>query len=412
MSKNRWHIYYFGLLLVVEALSHTFGLRYGNKNFMAILYLLAGLGIGILPILQQGASVRLVQPTTIKVSFSARWLMFIMLALAMVFTGMQIMSAQALDYTFADMLPIIQIMGERWLAGEEVYAIIPEIWDGMQPIYLPILWLAYVPAIIADIDIRWVNIAALLLSTALALDLFNRRSWPVWQLMVLLPLLGILIYVFGVYSTFITISEEPIVLAAYMLLGYALWKDKIWWIGIAIVACLLSRYALIFWLICWWGYYWWQGNRRQAWRLAIGGGVLGILVMIASQGIYQLELFYSLKDAYLDSFTPDLAWRTQNTVAKNVGMARFVPFDYLLGMHRLLFWGSILLPVGLYAWYHFGTRHKIQVSLFALCSLKLCLVFFFNVNPLPYSYLFYTSTFLSLIVFNAYLNSVSTEAQG
>ncbi|RME96095.1 MAG: hypothetical protein D6772_12355 [Bacteroidetes bacterium] len=338
-----------------------------------------------------------------------RLLLWSLLSGALAVFGQRIIQAQPLDYTFADMLPIIQIMGERWLLGEEVYAVIPEIWDGMQPIYLPMLWLSYVPALLLEVDIRWTNVVAMIIVSALVLDVFSRRSWRPVQLAVLLPLLILLSYIFIVYSTFLSISEEPIVLLAYMLLGYGLWKKRAGLLVFALAACPLSRYALVFWAICWWGYQWWQGDRKHAWVIAVGSAGLAVLALWMSQGLGQLELFYSLKDAFLDSFTPQLAWRTQNTVNNNLGLARFVPFAWLPGPHRLLFWGSLVLPVLIYIWYHLRLRMRISAPLFALCSLKLCLVFFFNFNPLPYSYLFCTSTFLSLLVFGLVMEKQYTS---
>lgn len=398
-QKNLLYVF----LVVIEATSQTFLVQYGDKDLSTITYLVAGLALPICVLVQSygNAPAKISSPSQTGRSIPQSWRLIVLLLLSMilVWQGHEIITSRPLDYTFADMLPIIQIMGERWINGQDVYAIIPEIWDGMQPICLPLLWMSYVPALLADIDIRWVNISALIMVSALVLDVFNRRAWPIIRLLVLLPLLILLTYIFFVYSTYVSISEEPVVLFAYMLLAYMLWKKRWWGIAVTLVACLLSRYALLFWAICWWGYEWWQGNRRQAWVLAALSASLSIIILWWSQGIYQLELFYGLKDAYLDSFTPELAWRTKNTVSKNIGLARFVPFDYLSSMHKLLFWGSMLLPLLLYGLYYSKLRVKVSPTLFAVCSLKLCLVFFYNVNPLPYSYLFYTSTFFSLFIY-------------
>src|SRR6185437_3006803 len=69
-----------------------------------------------------------------------------------------------IDITNADMLPIIKVMGDRFIAGQHshIYDTIPWIWHGTRPIYLPAMWLPYVPAIFLGIDMRWVAIAGLL----------------------------------------------------------------------------------------------------------------------------------------------------------------------------------------------------------------------------------------------------------
>ena len=54
-----------------------------------------------------------------------------------------------LDPDFADMLPIMKVMNERFLHGDwkQVYDPITEIWNGTRPIYLPAMWIPYAPAV-------------------------------------------------------------------------------------------------------------------------------------------------------------------------------------------------------------------------------------------------------------------------
>ncbi|MGH1433360.1 MAG: hypothetical protein ACRBG0_02770 [Lewinella sp.] len=396
MRKSSWYLLLL-LLVVLEVISQTYLAAFGNKDLAAIAYLLAGIGIGLLPLLKREVG----EPSPPKQEQrSNRWTAtaFGLVIAGIGYFGIQAIKAQPLDYTFADMLPIIQIMGERWLAGEEVYAVISEIWDGMQPIYLPVMWLSYLPAILADVDIRIINLFFIALASGAALQ-FGRQQYSVRQWWVYVPLLILLSYILVTYTTFITISEEPIVVGFYALLGYSVYRQRAGWIVLALAGCLLSRYALIFWAGTYFIYMLWQEDHRKALWIMGGTAVMCLFLMIVSQGIYEIDLFYSLKDAYLDSFqNPDVRWRTENTIAKNIGLARFVDFDHLLVLHRAVFLGSLLLPPLLYIWYHFRLRHRVASSLFALCSLKLCLVYFFNMNALPYSYLFYTSTFLSLVV--------------
>lgn len=390
--------------MVLEVISQTYLAAFGNKDLAAVVYVLAGIGIGLVPLLRRKAAEI---PTEMEDRYSIAWqrIAFGLLLVGIGYFGFQAIKAQPLDYTFADMLPIIQIMGERWLAGEEVYAIIPEIWNGMQPIYLPVMWLSYVPAIFLDIDVRFVNLFFIALASGVALQ-FGRTKQGHQQWWIYLPLLLLLSYILITYTTFITITEEPVVVGFYALLGYSVYHQRTGWIVVALAGCLLSRYALIFWAGTYLIYMLWQEDHRKALWIMGGTAVLCLFLMIVSQGIYEIDLFYSLKDAYLDSFQhPDVRWRTENTITKNIGLARFVGFDHLLILHRAVFFGSILLPPLLYIWYHLRLRERVASSLFALCSLKLCLVYFFNMNALPYSYLFYTSTFLSIVIFGGLSSS-------
>jgi hypothetical protein len=64
------------------------------------------------------------------------------------------------------MLPVIKVMNERLLQGHwnQVYDPIQEIWNGTRPIYLPAMWLPYLPAVAMQADLRWVTVIAVLLS--------------------------------------------------------------------------------------------------------------------------------------------------------------------------------------------------------------------------------------------------------
>ncbi|WP_020537895.1 hypothetical protein [Lewinella cohaerens] len=168
MFKPSWYPLLL-LLVVLEVISQTYLAAFGNKDLAAITYLLAGIGIGLLPVLKREAGKLAPQGEGLR---SNRWttIAFGLLVAGIGYFGIQAIKAQPLDYTFADMLPIIQIMGERWLAGEEVYAVIPEIWDGMQPIYLPVMWLSYIPAILAGVDIRIINLFFIALASGAALQ--------------------------------------------------------------------------------------------------------------------------------------------------------------------------------------------------------------------------------------------------
>lgn len=387
------------LLSTLEALAQTFLQAYWDKDASAIVYAVSGLLIGALPLVK-----------TKPVSYASKnlrgktalhYLILVFLSLSISYFGWQAIQQQPLDYTFADMLPIIQIMGERWLAGREVYAIIPEIWDGMQPIYLPMMWMPYTLSVAAGLDIRIINL--LFIAMAVFLALGTRPQKSSLSYLILVPVVLVLAYILVDYSTFITISEEPVVVGFYALLGYFLVKNKPLGIAVALTCCLLSRYTLIFWAVTHIAYIFIKGERKTA--MTIGGFalVVGLLIMAVSQGWQQLELFYSLRGSYLETLAnPDEEWGVTNTINGNIGLARFVGYEHLTDLYRLLFWGTLLLPVLLYLWYYFKGKGSISLGLFALCSLKLCLVFFFNVNPMPYSYLFYTSTFLSLILVGHY----------
>ena len=391
------------LLVTLEALSQTFVRTYGNKDLAAIVYIIAGLLIGFLPLLKGVPHITKASESKPLSRIIFRLMPFL-IAFFIAFFGWQAIQERALDYKYADMLPVIEVMGQRWLNGEAVYAIIPEIWKGMQPIYLPAMWLPYVSAIFFGLDLRVVNLLFILVAILLALDVFNSRrlvDWSRW--LIYIPIGVLLSYIFLYYSSLVSISEEPIVVGFYSLLAYGLIKNKPYLIAVALACCLLSRYTLLFWSVAYILYTFWNGEKSTALKIVLGGGAFGLLLIFISQGIYQIELFYSLKDSYLETLTnPEEKWGMLNIISKNVGLARFVAYEHLPYMHQALIWGSLVLPFILYGWYHWRLRSWVAPGLFALCSLKLCLVYFFNMNTMPYSYLFYVGSFLSLVLVGHY----------
>lgn len=367
---------------------------------MAILYIVAGLGVAILPLIKTKSAEAI---SSKQLSPTVYWFLFTLIAGAIITLGTNLFQEVPLDYKIADMLPVIEIMGQRWLAGQDVYARIPEIWEtGMQPIYLPSMWLPYTLPIAIGMDMRFMSLFFIISIVFMCFILAKRQSLT---LFVLIPLLLLLSYIFIDYSTLITITEEPLVIGFYFLLAFALFKDKPILIIIALSLCLLSRYALLFWALTYIAYTFLFASKSRAILIALGSAICCLFLLYISQGIYQLELFYSLKDAYLETLTnPDEAWGVANITQKNIGIARFLALDQLSSLHKTLFLGSILLPPILFTWYHFFGRHWVSAECFAVCSLKLCLVYFFNMNALPFSYLFYTSTFFSLAIVVCYFS--------
>ncbi len=373
--------------------------------------MLAGISIGVIPLLKPENTPLPTKPNSFSFRSLYLWIGYGAVFLVCLFLANDLFKGQPLDYQFADMLPVIEVMGQRWLSGVSVYEPIPEIWGGLLPRYLPALWMPYLPPLALGVEMRFVNVLFLLIPIGLLLYLLaGKEKVQLTALTIAIPILILLGYIFINYSTLITISEEPIVIGFYLLLAVAVARK--WPIaqGIFLACCLMSRYMLIFWAFSYLVYVFFVISRKRALLIAASSALTGIFLLWVSQGIYHLDLFISLKDSYLETLqNPERQWGIINTIQKNIGLARFVPFESLPTLHAALFWGSICLPVMLYLFYYFVGRKWINAELFALCSLKLCLVYFFNMNALPFSYLFYTSTFLSLVLLAVYYQQLPTE---
>ena len=166
-----------------------------------------------------------------------------------------------LDPDYADMLPVIRSMNERFVHGnwKEVYDPIQEIWQGVKPVYLPAMWAPYSIPLLLHMDIRWLSVFSLLLSFSIFLWVLRFRNQGLYPAL-LLGIAGMLFWwLFAADDRhgLLSLSEEGLIILYYVLLTAAIVSGNIYLIGLAVCFCMLSRYALIGWIpafvvwLCW-----------------------------------------------------------------------------------------------------------------------------------------------------------------
>ena len=169
------------------------------------------------------------------------------------FTSRYWMDQIPLDPDFADMLPIMKVMNERFLRGEwkHVYDPIPEIWNGTRPIYLPAMWFPYCAGSCMKLDMRWITVTALLLSFSIVLFNIRIKRKPLFWICSIAIAAVLFWWIFSrndVHSL-ISMSEEGVVIFYFVLLSLAIISDNAFLMGFIASLCLLSRYSMIGWLI-------------------------------------------------------------------------------------------------------------------------------------------------------------------
>ncbi len=300
-----------------------------------------------------------------------------------------------IDYKHADMLPVIKVMSLRFLSGSDVYAIIPEIWGGMQPIYLPGMWMPYILPLLFKIDMRWVSVLWMFGGTLLLYYGVPRKELRFISVCLLsITLIWLWISILSPGTYLITHSEEGIVIGYYLVLFYAILNKKWALTGIAIGLCLLSRYALLTWAISFVIGLMIYANRKYALRVFTFSLCTIIFLMLVTRAYEHLDIFIGLPDQYLHSVmsNPD---KYLPVINESLGIAKFVDIDHFPILHLIFKIIIIIIPALGFLVYKF-LKKTIRFELYALCLLKITLIAFYNLILLPYPYLFYTSTFLSL----------------
>lgn len=320
-----------------------------------------------------------------------------------------------LDIANADMLPIIRVMGDRFLAGQHshVYDIIPWIWKGTQPIYLPAMWLPYVPAIAIGLDMRWIAVAGLLFAFVVFIFLYR----PPAQILILpeapLPkapaIRGYLSFFLGVLAFLlfwwvvadnspglVSVAEEGTVIGYYVLLVLALASGNPWLTGIAISLCMLSRYALVGWIPAYLLYLAFEKKWRDLSIITLTGILCFVLLFLLPVGLNTFLRLARLPGDYV-AFAGRVWKDSPDLFVTAPGFAWFFGPERVGLLHKLLVMLTFIVPplfilLGLRRF-----RNKMAANI-PLAALKISLVIFYCFIDVPYLYLFYTSSFVSLIV--------------
>ena len=387
------------IAFAVETLSVTWFLKIpGCAPFFSIIYFCAGVSIAFL--LPTFPAIRLPGPEKPGLNTHVnhyRLIIIALMGLAMYSWCRYWFEEVPIDINNADMLPVIKVMGERFVAGhhKQVYDVIPWIWNGIYPIYLPAMWLPYVPAVALGIDMRWITMAGLLFSFGVFIFIYRPNTHR--YLSFFTGVLAFLLFWWLLADNtpgIVSVSEEGVVIAFYVILVLALVSGNPWLTGIAASCCMLSRYALVGWIPA----YLLHLVLDKKWRhlmIFAGMGVLCfILLFLLPVGWQTFWRLANLPGNYIEF--AGRVWKDSPEVfTTGLGFAGFFGPHRVGILHTLLVLLSFTVP---FVFVLFGHRRpRLVIANIPLATLKLSLVVFYCFIDVPYLYLFYTSSFVSLI---------------
>lgn len=400
------------MLTILESLCCTYGMKSNiDTEYIAITYFLSGLLIGILPIIIPATSIEYKYSNSSTFTKINKWLTyggFILLSVFFIINSLSVMKTMPVDLAVADMLPQIKAMCDRLLHGEKIYAPIKEIWGGKLPPYMPLMWLPYSVAEWLDIDIRFTTIAFLLLGL-FGTFLILPKQLKANPLLIIISLVSIL-FLFNymlVWDPFLFGGcEEGVVIGYYLFLAYALVKRKPVLLGIAIASCLMSRFSLFFWVPMYLLYVFIYESKRQAYIITGVIAIIVLFVFLIPFGFSQPEYFLNIPADY--QVGVDRAWSFNNDNGKYyqdfLGYTRYFDISQIKLLHNLQIGVAAVVPFLLLGLFSLGKkRFKLNSVFFGICTLKITLVFFYNMVEVPYHYLFFVSTFFSYPILFAYI---------
>jgi len=395
--------------LAGETFFASYGLLMGEQAAVdSLLYLLASM-IFIFSILLQ-------PETGFSIPKDSKKEFFLKLILVVVMTGIAWISSRfwfseiPIDPDYADMLPVIKVMNERFLSGHwrSVYDRIPEIWNGVLPIYLPAMWLPYSGAVFLQMDMRWVTAGAVLLSFFgfLRIVRIKQNGYFGIGLLSIAALLFWWIFARNDIHNLISMSEEGVVILYFVLLTIAILSGNIYFISITASLCMLSRYSMIGWLIPFMFYLFIRKEFRKLFIFLLTGFIFFLFLLLIPFGFKMLERMIALPGNYIVfakriwEHNPEVYWL-------NPGLAKFYGPSRIAALHKTLLVMSFLAPFLFLSICQFQKRWKLENI--NLACFKLSIVIFYQFIDVPYGYLFYTSSFVSLIIASVCLKPKRVE---
>ena len=311
----------------------------------------------------------------------------------------------------SDVIPTIEVMVKRFIAGEHVYETIKFPEHKITPTYFTFTWLPFVPAELMNVDYRWTAVVAFLATslTMVYTAWFKTNNYSMWLVLALFSA-GIFYGLARYDRPNIRFSVEYLPACYYLILCASLFSRNFLFIALGIVLCLLSRFSVVLWLpvygIIIWHSRGWRFALKVAAAVAVGVLLFFIVPFLGTDVGKVLETlaFYS-KNANEKWITYD--WQPEGSIPyilkQGYGLAIFfydafqedIPTGIkLIRRSQLVFVALVSLLTLVYYFKKKGPH--LDIKLLLLVSLNLYLLFFYSFLYAPYGYLFFVPITISI----------------
>ncbi|HCL06544.1 MAG TPA: hypothetical protein DHW64_11535, partial [Chitinophagaceae bacterium] len=325
---------------MLETLCVTYALKFNAIIPLAtVLYTLSGVAISFFILRIPDKKNRTASGVyEFRAVWSYQLMMLLFGGLVMFLFTKQWVNQSPLSYTDADMIPIMQVMSQRFLEGDwlMVYQPVQEIWNGIQPIYLPAMWMPFLLSVKFGFDPRWITSLAVFLSFSIFI-LYWKAHWQKISGAVLLLVAGILCLWLYTDTThnFIRLSEEGIVVFYYSLLVLALLSENFLLVGIAAALCILSRYAIAGWLPAMLVYLFLIRKQKRDSIRFLSAFITIVVLLILPFGLEPIRIALEQPQQYIKHAVR--IWReAPEYFTQSMGLAKFFGPEQIEVQHRML----------------------------------------------------------------------------
>lgn len=309
-----------------------------------------------------------------------KWLLYVVISTALIIVLTNLITANPLQYKEADMLPVIQVMGDRFIHGQPVYSTILEIWGGMQPVYLPAMWLPYTIPQLLHADVRWMSVMAIVGSF---LFVFMSTTSTRQLICGVCFYLYCLYYCSSVYPGYVLYSEEPITLLYVSFLFYSIYHKSWQTILLAFALCMLSRYWVVV-ALPFVVFQYFKTNKNHIYN--VWPTVLLLVFVVCITPLHQYQVWLGLPSLYAHALADAGNYFKYNTVINKYGLVKVLP-NQVRPYSTVI--GVIVTILALLCVTYYKRRSHNYVFIIFASTIVLMLSFI----VLPYEYLMFTIPF-------------------
>lgn len=199
-------------------------------------------------------------------------LISLVLSAVLVFWAGSIFKQQPIDIAKSDIIPLMRdLYFKRLMDRNFVYANLEGYGYGeWTPNYLPMHWMPLIPALLLQIDPRWMVILILLIAFYFyAHFIAKQETGFVDKLCKLLFLYALVFYIFYKQTAAVAHTVELMIAGFYMLLAIGLTQNKRALTATGFSFTLMSRYMSVFYLPVDLFTHWKEKNSKQVWMYAV-----------------------------------------------------------------------------------------------------------------------------------------------
>ena len=316
--------------------------------------------------------------------------------------------------TGSDVIPLVMNMNKRLLSGEFPYLPlpVPELSYTLIPNYLPLQWLPYLPAEILNFDYRFIPIILIIIALLMYVRKTNKIDMDntIRLILIIFPLLFLTLY-YIIKKGEVQRTLEVTMAAFYLLLSMAfLNREKIIFLSITILLCLLSRFSLVLWLPVAGIVLLHEFKFKQTFKI-IGLVITGI-ILIYGPFLYQDPyIFFKGLEYYKNASLG--VWEIQdwqgndlypyfigNGLGLDVFIYKYGPTDLRekINLAEKLQLGVSLIFITVAIIIYLVRKTKVNADAFLLGTLKIYLTIFYAFIIMPYNYLYLVPFIINITI--------------